>query len=129
MTLPLPRQEYANSGLKIYRLAAQPARVFTAFCHAALFGIAAIVASEIAPADKRATAVAVVFSGATVATILGVPLGTEKLPVTGRQRPVLVLSNEARLAGDRLRRPRSAHPNDAAFSWPRPRRPYELPAR
>ncbi len=52
------------------------ARVFTAFCHAALFGIAAVVAADITPADARATAVAVVFSGATIATILGVPIGT-----------------------------------------------------
>ncbi len=52
------------------------ARVFTAFCHAAFFGIAAVVAADITPADARATAVAVVFSGATIATILGVPIGT-----------------------------------------------------
>jgi len=52
------------------------ARIFTAFCHAAFFGIAAVIAADVTAADKRATAVAVVFSGATVATILGVPLGT-----------------------------------------------------
>ncbi|MCP4381505.1 MAG: MFS transporter [Hyphomicrobiales bacterium] len=52
------------------------ARVFSAFCHAALFGIAAVIAADITPPDRRATAVAVVFAGATVATILGVPLGT-----------------------------------------------------
>lgn len=52
------------------------ARVFTAACHAALFGIAAVIAADISPADKRAMAVAIVFGGATVATILGVPIGT-----------------------------------------------------
>jgi len=52
------------------------ARIFTAFCHATLFGIAAVIAADVTPEEKRATAVAVVFSGATIATILGVPLGT-----------------------------------------------------
>lgn len=52
------------------------ARIFSAFCHAAFFGIAAVIAADVTPDERRATAVAVVFSGATVATILGVPLGT-----------------------------------------------------
>ncbi|WP_421723416.1 MFS transporter [Bauldia sp.] len=52
------------------------ARVFTAFCHAALFGIAAVIAADITPRDRQAMAVALVFGGVTVATILGVPLGT-----------------------------------------------------
>ncbi|MDB5776117.1 MAG: transporter [Herbaspirillum sp.] len=52
------------------------ARVVTAFCHAAFFGIGAVVAAELAPRDKRAQAVALMFTGLTVANILGVPFGT-----------------------------------------------------
>jgi DHA1 family inner membrane transport protein len=52
------------------------ARVVTAFCHAAFFGIGAVVAAELAPPGKRAQAVALMFTGLTVANILGVPFGT-----------------------------------------------------
>lgn len=52
------------------------ARIVTAFCHAAFFGIAAVVAAEIAPEGRRTQAVALVFAGLTVANILGVPGGT-----------------------------------------------------
>ena len=55
------------------------ARVVTAFCHAAFFGIAAVVAAELVPREKRAQAVALVFTGLTVANILGVPFGTAPL--------------------------------------------------
>src|SRR5450830_1300215 len=49
------------------------ARVVTAFCHAAFFGIGAVVAAELVPREKRAQAVALMFTGLTVANILGVP--------------------------------------------------------
>ncbi|WP_050478421.1 MFS transporter [Herbaspirillum rhizosphaerae] len=52
------------------------ARVVTAFCHAAFFGIGAVVAAELVPREKRAQAVALMFTGLTVANILGVPFGT-----------------------------------------------------
>jgi len=52
------------------------ARVVTAFCHAAFFGIGAVVAAGLVPHEKRAQAVSLVFTGLTVANILGVPLGT-----------------------------------------------------
>ncbi|MEO1223901.1 MAG: MFS transporter [Pseudomonadota bacterium] len=52
------------------------ARIVTAMSHAALFGSAAVMAADIVPADRRARAVALVFGGATIATIAGVPLGT-----------------------------------------------------
>ncbi|MCP4384049.1 MAG: MFS transporter [Hyphomicrobiales bacterium] len=48
----------------------------TAFCHGAFFGIAAVVAADIALPGKRAQAVALVFAGLTVANIMGVPGGT-----------------------------------------------------
>ncbi len=52
------------------------ARVLTAFCHAAFFGIGAVIAADLAPAGKRAQAIAVMISGLTLANVLGVPLGT-----------------------------------------------------
>ncbi len=52
------------------------ARVVTAFCHAAFFGIGAVVAADLVPRDKRAQAMALVFTGLTVANVLGVPAGT-----------------------------------------------------
>jgi DHA1 family inner membrane transport protein len=52
------------------------ARVLTAFCHAAFFGIAATLAADLVPPDRRGRAVALVFAGLTVANILGVPGGT-----------------------------------------------------
>jgi DHA1 family inner membrane transport protein len=48
----------------------------TAFCHAAFFGIGAVVAADLVPRDKRAQAMALMFTGLTVANVLGVPLGT-----------------------------------------------------
>lgn len=52
------------------------ARIVTAFCHAAFFGIGAVIAAALAPPDRRARAVATMISGLTIAIVLGVPLGT-----------------------------------------------------
>jgi len=52
------------------------ARVLVAVVHGTYFGIAAIVAVSLVPADKRGFAVALILSGLTVSNILGVPLGT-----------------------------------------------------
>ncbi len=49
-------------------------RIVTSFNHGAFFGVGAIVAMSIVPPDKRAGAVAAMFSGLTIATIGGVPL-------------------------------------------------------
>lgn len=59
------------------------ARIVTAFCHAAFFGIAAIVAADLVPKGRRTQAVALVFAGLTVANILGVPGGTALGSVLG----------------------------------------------
>ena len=59
------------------------ARVVTAFCHAAFFGIGAVVASTLVPPQKRAQAVALMFTGLTLANVLGVPLGTALGHATG----------------------------------------------
>lgn len=48
-------------------------RIVTSFNHGAFFGVGAVVAASVVPADKRAGAVAAMFSGLTIATIGGVP--------------------------------------------------------
>ncbi|MDB5848989.1 MAG: transporter, partial [Rhodoferax sp.] len=52
------------------------ARVVTALCHGAFFGIGAVVAAGLVAENKRASAVALMFTGLTLANVLGVPLGT-----------------------------------------------------
>lgn len=52
------------------------ARVLVSVVHGAYFGIAAIVAVGLVPAEKRGFAVALILSGLTVSNILGVPGGT-----------------------------------------------------
>ena len=52
------------------------ARVLTAFCHGAFFGIGAVVAADLVPRAQRSRAIALMFTGLTLANVLGVPLGT-----------------------------------------------------
>jgi len=52
------------------------ARVITALCHGAFFGIGSVVAASLVPENRRASAVALMFTGLTLANVLGVPLGT-----------------------------------------------------
>lgn len=52
------------------------ARVLTALTHGTFFGVGAVVATGLVAEDKRASAIAVMFTGLTVATVLGVPFGT-----------------------------------------------------
>lgn len=52
------------------------ARVLTALAHGTFFGVGSVVATRLVPNDKRASAVALMFTGLTLATVLGVPFGT-----------------------------------------------------
>ena len=52
------------------------ARLVTSLCHGSFFGLATVVAANIVPENRRASAVSLVFTGFTVALILGVPAGT-----------------------------------------------------
>ncbi|QTO47920.1 MFS transporter [Burkholderia latens] len=52
------------------------ARVVTSFAHGSFFGIGAVVAASLVPADKRASAIALMFTGLTLSNVLGVPFGT-----------------------------------------------------
>lgn len=51
-------------------------RFATAWSHTAFFGVASVAASRLVPAKKQASAIALVFTGLTLAMLLGMPLGT-----------------------------------------------------
>ncbi len=52
------------------------ARFITAFSHGIFFSIGSTIAADLVPQHKRASAIAFMFTGLTVATVTGVPLGT-----------------------------------------------------
>ncbi|MGV8919649.1 MAG: MFS transporter [Pseudomonas sp.] len=52
------------------------ARIVTALCHGAFFGIGSVVAASLVAPNRRASAVAMMFTGLTLANVLGVPMGT-----------------------------------------------------
>jgi DHA1 family inner membrane transport protein len=51
-------------------------RVVASFAHGAFFGVGSVVATSLVPKDKQASAIALMFTGLTVANVLGVPFGT-----------------------------------------------------
>ena len=51
------------------------ARILTSLAHGTFFGVGSVVATSLVAADKRASAIATMFMGLTVATLLGVPFG------------------------------------------------------
>jgi DHA1 family inner membrane transport protein len=59
------------------------ARIVTSLCHGAFFGIGAVEAAALVAPNKRAQAVALMFTGLTLANVLGVPLGTALGQVAG----------------------------------------------
>lgn len=52
------------------------ARVISAFSHGVFMSIGSTIAADLVPEDKRASAISIMFTGLTVATITGVPFGT-----------------------------------------------------
>ncbi|MDG0055998.1 MFS transporter [Paenibacillus sp. P2(2022)] len=52
------------------------ARVISAFSHGVFMSIGSTIAADLVPDDRRASAISIMFSGLTVATVTGVPLGT-----------------------------------------------------
>ena len=52
------------------------ARIITAFSHGVFFSIGSTIAADLVPEHKRASAIAFMFTGLTIATVTGVPLGT-----------------------------------------------------
>ncbi|WP_433209266.1 MFS transporter [Nocardia sp. CA-107356] len=51
-------------------------RIVASLAHGAFFGIGSVVAGNLVRPDRKAGAIAMMFTGLTVATIVGVPLGT-----------------------------------------------------
>jgi len=51
-------------------------RVLSAFAHGVFFSVGATIAADLVAPDKRASAIAMMFMGLTVAIVTGVPLGT-----------------------------------------------------
>ncbi|MCM3630253.1 MFS transporter [Paenibacillus glycanilyticus] len=52
------------------------ARVISSFSHGVFMSIGSTIAADLVSEDRRASAIAMMFSGLTVATVTGVPLGT-----------------------------------------------------
>lgn len=52
------------------------ARVISAFAHGVFFSVGATIAAGLVPENRRASAIALMFMGLTVAIVTGVPLGT-----------------------------------------------------
>ncbi|MFD1937280.1 MFS transporter [Nonomuraea mangrovi] len=51
-------------------------RIVTSLAHGAFFGIGSVVAANLVAPQKRASAIALMFTGLTLANVVGVPLGT-----------------------------------------------------
>lgn len=51
------------------------ARVLTALAHGTFFGVGAVVATGLVAPERKASAISIMFTGLTVATLLGVPVG------------------------------------------------------
>ncbi|NED14811.1 MFS transporter [Streptomyces sp. SID9124] len=51
-------------------------RVIASLAHGAFFGIGAVVAADLVAPEKKAGAIALMFTGLTVANVVGVPMGT-----------------------------------------------------
>lgn len=52
------------------------ARILTGLAHGVFFSIGSTIATSLVPKEKEASAIALMFSGLTVALVTGVPLGT-----------------------------------------------------
>jgi predicted MFS family arabinose efflux permease len=52
------------------------ARILTGLAHGVFFSIGSTIATSLVPKEKAASAIAIMFTGLTVALVTGVPLGT-----------------------------------------------------
>ncbi|MBP2243080.1 multidrug resistance protein [Cytobacillus eiseniae] len=52
------------------------ARVISAFSHGLFMSIGSTIAADLVPENRRASAISIMFTGLTVATVTGVPFGT-----------------------------------------------------
>ena len=67
-------------------------RFLSGLPHGAYFGVAALVAASLVPVNRRAKAVALVMSGLTVATVIGVPVANWLGQMFGWQSGFLVVA-------------------------------------
>ncbi|MES2117579.1 MAG: MFS transporter [Pseudomonadota bacterium] len=68
------------------------ARVLTGLAHGVFFSIGSTIATSLVPKDKAASAIALMFTGLTVALVTGVPLGTFIGQTLGWQTTFLAVS-------------------------------------
>jgi predicted MFS family arabinose efflux permease len=68
------------------------ARVLTGLAHGVFFSIGATIATSLVPKEKAASAIALMFTGLTVALVTGVPLGTFIGQTLGWQATFLAVS-------------------------------------
>lgn len=68
------------------------ARVLTSFSHGAFFGLGAVEAASLVDRSKRASAVASMFMGLTIANILGVPAATWMGDTLGWRQAFMAIS-------------------------------------
>ncbi|HYD58858.1 MAG TPA: MFS transporter [Noviherbaspirillum sp.] len=68
------------------------ARVLTGLAHGVFFSIGSTIATGLVPREKAASAIAIMFSGLTVALVTGVPLGTFIGQTFGWQATFLAVS-------------------------------------
>jgi len=52
------------------------ARVISAFSHGVFMSIGSTIAADLVPENRRASAISIMFTGLTIATVTGVPFGT-----------------------------------------------------
>ncbi|WP_040950923.1 MFS transporter [Gorillibacterium massiliense] len=62
----------AASGITVLLMA----RIISALAHGVFMSIGSTIAADLVPEHRRASAIAIMFSGLTIATVTGVPLGT-----------------------------------------------------
>jgi DHA1 family inner membrane transport protein len=74
------------------------ARIVTASCHGAFFGVGAVVAAGLVGPERRSRAISLMFGGLTVATVVGVPAGTLLGEVAGWRAPFLAVAVLAAVA-------------------------------
>ncbi|QTH72371.1 MFS transporter [Pseudoalteromonas xiamenensis] len=68
------------------------ARILTGLAHGVFFSIGATIATNLVSKDKEASAIAIMFTGLTVALVTGVPLGTWIGQTLGWRATFLVVS-------------------------------------
>ena len=68
------------------------ARVLTGLAHGVFFSIGSTIATSLVPKEKAASAIAIMFTGLTVALVTGVPLGTWIGQMWGWQSTFLAVS-------------------------------------